>query len=231
MTSKMNILVKRFLHITMALALGLAPAASRAADGSSLKPPPGARAAIVMFEDLECPDCARAYPVVWEAAKNHNIPVVLHDFPLQQHPWSFDAAVFARYFDTKSEKLGDDFRGYIFKNQNQIDKSNLHQYVQKFADDNKTPLPFVVDPDGQLKAKILADRQMGTQIGLQHTPTIFVVGNGGPATPAVEVEDRTKLDQIIEDMLQKSPAPAAKKPATKKNAPTHPKKASAQFTK
>src|SRR5947209_13378573 len=115
---------------------------SFAADASSLKPPPGAKVALVMFEDLECPDCARAYPVVWEAAKKHNIPVVLHDFPLQQHPWSFDAAVFARYFDSKSEKLGDDFRGYIFKNQNQIDKSNLRQYVQKFADDNKTPLPF-----------------------------------------------------------------------------------------
>ena len=219
MTSKMNTLAKRFIYIAAGLALALAPMASRGADGSQLKPPPGSRVAIVMFEDLECPDCARAYPVVWEAAKKHNIPVVLHDFPLQQHPWSFDAAVFARYFDTKSEKLGDDFRGYIFKNQPQIDKSNLHQYVQKFADDNKTPLPFVVDPDGQLKAKILADRQMGTQIGLQHTPTIFVVGNGGAATPAVEVEDRTKLDQIIEDMLQKAPAaPAAKKPAAKKAA-------------
>jgi protein-disulfide isomerase len=217
MTSKMNILAKRFIHIAAALALALAPAASRAADGSQLKPPPGARVAIVMFEDLECPDCARAYPVVWESAKKYNIPVVLHDFPLNQHPWSFDAAVFARYFDTKSEKLGDDFRGYIFQNQQMIDKGNLRQYVDKFANDNKTPIPFVLDPDGQFKAKILADRQMGTQIGLQHTPTIFVVGNGGPATPAVEVEDRTKLDQIIEDMLAKAPAaPAAKKPAAKK---------------
>src|SRR5438445_9372608 len=128
----MNTFLKGFIHITAGLALALAPAASRAADGSSLKPPPGARAAIVMFEDLECPDCARAYPVVWEAAKKHNIPVVLHDFPLQQHPCSFDAAVFARYFDTKSEKLGDDFRAYIFKNQSLIDKSNLRQYVDKF---------------------------------------------------------------------------------------------------
>jgi protein-disulfide isomerase len=216
MTSKMNIFVKRFIHIAAALTLALAPAASRAADGSQLKPPPGARAAIVMFEDLECPDCARAYPVVWEAAKKYNIPVVLHDFPLNQHPWSFDAAVYARYFDSKSEKLGDDFRGYIFKNQPQIDKSNLRQYVEKFASDNKTPIPFVLDPDGQFKTKILADRQMGTQMGLQHTPTIFVVGSGGAATPTVEVEDRTKLDQIIEDTLQKSPAAPAKKAVPKK---------------
>ncbi|HWS17966.1 MAG TPA: thioredoxin domain-containing protein [Candidatus Elarobacter sp.] len=213
----MNKLAKRFVYIAAWLAIALSPAASRAADGSSLKPPPGARVAIVVFEDLECPDCARAYPVIWDAARKYNIPVVLHDFPLQMHPWSFDAAVFARYFDTKSEKLGDDFRGYIFQNQTQIDKQNLRQWADKFASTNNSPIPFVLDPDGQFKNKIQADRQMGNQIGLQHTPTIFVVGNGGAATPAVEVEDRTKLGQIIEDMLQKAPAaPAAKKPAAKK---------------
>jgi protein-disulfide isomerase len=213
----MNNLAKRFVHMVAGLAIALAPLASHAADGSSLKPPPGARVAIVVFEDLECPDCARAYPVIWDAARKYNIPVVLHDFPLQMHPWSFDAAVFARYFDTKSEKLGDDFRGYIFQNQPQIDKQNLRQWADKFASTNNSPIPFVLDPDGQFKNKIQADRQMGNQIGLQHTPTIFVVGNGGAATPAVEVEDRTKLGQIIEDMLQKAPAaPAAKKPAAKK---------------
>ena len=187
--------------------------AAPAADTSSLKPPPGARVAIVMFEDLECPDCARAYPMVWETAKAHKVPVVLHDFPLSQHPWSFDAAVFARFFDTKSEKLGNDFRGYIFGNQPQITKGNLRQYVEKFANDNKTPLPFAIDSDGKLKDKVIADRDLGTQIGLQHTPTIFVVGNA----PAVEVQDRAQLGQIVEDMLQKSPAAKAPaKPGTTK---------------
>ena len=157
-----------------------------------------------------------------DAAKKHSIPVVLRDFPLSGHPWSFDAAVFARYFDTKSEKLGDDFRGYIFQNQPQITKQNLRQYVDKFGSDNKSPLPFVVDPDGKLKEKVLADRQVGTEIGLQHTPTIFVIGNGGAATPAVEVEDRSKLDQIIEDMLAKAaPAKAAPKKAAPKTAATN----------
>jgi len=215
----MNKLAKRFIHIaaTLALALALTPAASRAADGSQLKPPPGARVAIVVFEDLECPSCATAYPMVWEAAKSHNVPVMLRDFPLEKHPWSFDAAVFARYFDTKSQKLGEDFRGYIYKNQTQIDKQNLRQYVDKFANDNKTPIPFVLDPDGQLKAKIIADRTLGNQIGLQHTPTIFVIGNGGPATPPIEIDDYSKIGQAVEEMLQKAPAPApAKKAPTKK---------------
>ena len=216
----MNRLITHFFRTAALLAIVMSSAASFAADGSSLKPPPGARVAIVVFEDMECPDCARAFPVLHEAGKKHNIPVVPRDFPLSMHPWSFDAAVFARYFDTKSTKLGEDFRAYIFENQPQITKQNLRQYADKFANDNKSPLPFAVDPEGKLKEKIIADRDLGTQIGLQHTPTIFVIGNGGAATPAVEVEDRTKLDQIIEDMLAKTtPAKAAPKKGTAKKAP------------
>src|SRR5947209_9635814 len=101
---------------------------SFAADASSLKPPPGAKVAIVMFEDLECPDCSRAYPVVWENANAHKVPVVLHDYPLPMHKWSFDAAVWARYFDTKDTKtqnVGNEFRRFIFANQQQITKTNL----------------------------------------------------------------------------------------------------------
>jgi protein-disulfide isomerase len=218
----MNRLIQTFAYIAAGLALAVSPLLSFGADGSSLKPPPGARVAIVVFEDLECPQCAFAYPDVWDVSKRYNVPVVLHDYPLSSHPWSFDAALFARYFDTRSQKLGDDFRGYIFKNQPQIDKQNLRQYVDKFANDNKAPIPFVLDPDGQLKAKILADRDLGNKIGLQHTPTIFVIGNGGAATPAVEVDDRSKLGGIIEDMLKKAPPAAgktgSKKPAAKKTA-------------
>ena len=214
----MNKLAKNFFHIALWLAIAVFPVASFGADGSSLKPPPGARVAIVVFEDLECPSCATAYPMVWQAAKAHNVPVMLRDFPLDKHPWSFDAAVFARYFDTKSQKLGEDFRGYIYKNQPQIDKQNLRQYVDKFANDNKTPIPFVLDPDGQLKAKIIADRTLGTQIGLQHTPTIFVIGNGGAATPPVEIDDYSKIGQVVEDMLQKAPAAAPAKKAPSKKA-------------
>jgi protein-disulfide isomerase len=216
----MNKLAKIFFHIAAWLAIAVFPIASFGADGSSLKPPPGARVAIVVFEDLECPSCATAYPMVWEAAKAHNVPVMLRDFPLAKHPWSFDAAVFARYFDTKSQKLGEDFRGYIYKNQTQIDKQNLRQYVDKFANDNKTPIPFVLDPDGQLKAKIIADRDLGTQIGLQHTPTIFVIGNGGPATPPIEIDDYSKIGQAVEEMLQKAPAAAPVKKTTPKKATT-----------
>ena len=62
-------------------------------DPAALKPPAGARVAIVEFDDMECPDCARANPLLKEAAAKYHIPWVRHDFPLRQHAWSFQAAV------------------------------------------------------------------------------------------------------------------------------------------
>ncbi|HYX53057.1 MAG TPA: thioredoxin domain-containing protein [Candidatus Limnocylindrales bacterium] len=209
--------IAAFVAAVMIFAALSGPA--HAADASSLKPPPGARVAVVVFEDLECPDCARAYPPVWEVAKAHKVPVVLHDFPLPRHPWSFDAAVWARYFDTKDTKtqqVGNDFRGYIYSNQPQITRENLNQFVQKFGDEHNLPVPAEKDPDGNLSAKVKEDYALGQRIGLEHTPTIFVVGNGGASTPFVEVVDRDKLSQIIEDMLKKAGPPTPGKKTVQK---------------
>jgi hypothetical protein len=185
-------------------------------DAPALKPPPGAKVAIVMFEDMECPSCALNYPVVEEAGRTHNVPVVLRDFPLgAAHPWSFDAAVWARFFDTKSDALGHEFRAYIFKNQPQIIPGNLRQYVQKFADENHVPLPFASDPEGKLKAKVQADRDLGISLGIKQTPTIFVVSN----TESTQVDTLDHLSQIVEEMQKKvAPATPAKSAAKKKTA-------------
>lgn len=213
----MNWRLRSVLALCAILALSLA---GFSADGSSLKPPAGAKVAIVMFEDMECPQCARTFPMVHEVGKAHNVPVVFYDFPLgNSHPWSFAAAVDARFFENKSAKLGDDFRGYIFQNQPQITPGNLQQYVQKFADDNKVPLPFAIDPQGKLKEAVEKDRTLGQHCSLQHTPTIFVVTNGGVSPSYVEVEDTSQLSQVVEDMQKKvGPATPAHRASTKASA-------------
>jgi len=175
-------------------------------DTSMLRPPKGAKAAIIVFEDLECPDCARAAPLLHDAAKQYNIPLVQYDFPLPQHPWSFEAAVNARYFDTKSAKLGDEYRLYIFRNQAYITKQSLRGYTEKFAEQNRVTLPFVVDPNGELAAKVKADYQLGQRLPVDHTPTIYVVSNTARGTPFVEVVDRSQLYQLIEQVLKQADA-------------------------
>jgi protein-disulfide isomerase len=173
-------------------------------DTSMLKPPKGAKVAIVVFEDLECPQCARAAPMLHEAAKKYNVPLVQYDFPLRQHPWSYEAAVNARYFDSKSPKLGDEYKLYIFANQNSITKQNLRGITEKWASDHGMTLPFVVDPQGQLSAKVDAERQMGERIPLDHTPTIYIVTDSGHGPTAMEVSDLNQLYQRLDEAVKEA---------------------------
>jgi len=166
----------------------------------ALRPPKGASVAIVIFEDLECPDCARAAPLLEEAARTYKIPVVRHDFPLPMHPWAYDAAILARYFDTHSKAMGNEFRDTVFKHQIEITKETLRPFAEKFAAAHKIDLPFVVDPDGKFAKLIEADRAAGNQLNLQHTPTLYVVSNKHTGTPFVEVVDRNQLFQLIDTM-------------------------------
>ena len=178
------------------------PATTPVHDTSALKPPAGAKVAIVEFEDLECPDCSRANPLLMEASAKYGIPWVRHDFPLPQHNWSFQAAVNARFFDTKSAKLGNDYRDYIFANQISIETiGDLNHWTQRFAAAHSVQLPFAVDPMGKLAGLVKADRDLGQRIGIEHTPTIWVVTNGVHAPPFVEVVDRSKLYQLIDQAL------------------------------
>ena len=167
-----------------------------------LKPPKGASVAIVIFEDLECPDCARAAPLVAEASRTYKIPLVRHDYPLPMHPWAYDAAILARYFDTHSKAMGNEFRDTVFRHQLEITKETLRSFAEKFAAAHKVELPFVVDPEGKLAKLVEADRDLGKQLDLQHTPTLYIVSTKHAGTPFVEVVDRSQLFQQI-DMMKK----------------------------
>jgi protein-disulfide isomerase len=166
----------------------------------ALRPPAGTQVAIVAFEDLECPDCRRAHPMLEEAARTHSIAFVVRDFPLPFHEWSFDAAVTARYFDSRSKDLGSQYRDYIFQNQPQITKDNLRSYSERFAAQNKIDLRTTVDPDGKFAAQVTADRDLGKSLNVTHTPTIYVVSAKTQGSPFIEVIDRSQLDQLIEVM-------------------------------
>jgi len=188
--------MKRLLPLILALLSSTAPAQ----DPSLLRPPKGATVALVVFQDLQCPKCRTDAPLEEQAAKAHNIPLVRRDFPLPMHNWSFNAAVLALYFDTQGKDLGNEFRDYIFQHQPEITPDNLQSFAQKFADEHKVQLPFVVDPQGKLAAMVNADKELGRKVGIQHTPTIYVVSSRNPARPFVEVTDDKQLFQLIEAM-------------------------------
>jgi protein-disulfide isomerase len=191
--------LSRNRHIVLSLlALVSAVALYAAADeavNAALRPPKGAQVAIVVFEDLQCPQCRRVAPILEQAAKTYKIPLVRHDFPLPMHNWSYEAAVMARYFDETSKALGDEFRDYIFSNQLEINPQNLRGYAEKFASEHKIGLPFVFDPQGKFAAEVNTDRDVGKAIKLDHTPTLYIVSNHHTGKPYVEVDPR-QIDQL-----------------------------------
>ncbi len=183
------------------LALGLlglgASEVHAAADGSQLALPPGATVAIVVFEDLQCPDCARAHPGLMAASKASDVPLVIHDFPITRHVWAFPAAVLARYFTSQSPALGVEFRSFIFENQKEITPDNLREFGDRFAAEHKLQLPPDIDPDGKLQALVQADFDLGKQIHLEYVPLMFVIGPGLGASNFVEVMDPAEIGDVV----------------------------------
>lgn len=196
---------------TLAFVLALAPSArgqfsnpestaTPVHNAAVLRPPAGARVAIIEFEDLECPDCGHANPLVKEAVEKYRIPWMRHDFPLPFHVWSFEAAVDARWFDTHSQRLGDEFRDALYSAQPTIQsEQDLHAFAVDFAQRHKLPFPSAIDPRGYLAQLVKGDYELGRSIGVQHTPTIWVVTERASGSPLVEVIDRSRLFTLIEE--------------------------------
>jgi len=178
-------------------------------DTSMLKPPAGAKVAIYKFEDLECPACGHAYPIVHAAADRYKIPIVRHDFPLKMHIWSLDAAITARYLQDKvSPAVAEEFRGAVFASQASIaSKEDLSNFTRRFFQSHKLNQPFVIDPAGLFAAEVNADYTLGERIGITQTPTIWVVSQKN----WVQVTDVNQLYATIDTMEAQV---AASTPAT-----------------
>lgn len=147
-------------------------------DSSVLKPPPGAKIALVEFMDLECPVCGHYNPIIEGAVAKYKLPWIHYSFPLPEHNWSFPAAVNAQWFQAKSYDLGNEYRNFIFANQFNIEtKSDLETWTQKFAAQHKIALPFAIDPQGIYTAKVKADVALGDRMGIYYTPTLWIVTN------------------------------------------------------
>lgn len=212
------------LALALVATLALRAQTHTTAMNNILRPPAGAKVALIEFADLQCPDCANAGPLLEEASRTYKIPLIVYDFPLPQHPWSNEAAVFAHYLrsvSTKANNLEMKYRLFIYRNQSAITLQNLRTYVDKFAAENKISIPFAVDPQGKFAASVRADKAKGVAINIQHTPTIYVVSAKRTGAPFVEVVNRNNLYAMIDDMLAETKSlpsePADNTTASKKS--------------
>jgi protein-disulfide isomerase len=172
-----------------------------------LHPVDGAKVTIIFFEDLQCPYCADANPVVLHAAEKFGVPVRRVDFPLPKHAWAFPAAVDARWFDARTPSLGLAFRIAIMDSQKLIHTpDDVQAFAAKFALDHEIVFPAAtaVDPDGALTKLVKDDVAFGHSVGIVHTPTIWIVSTKSAGTPLIEEVNDTLVAQRIAAALKES---------------------------
>ncbi len=182
---------------------------------SMLVPPPGAKVALIEWEDMECPACAHAFPFVQMAVQHYHIPYIHYDFHIPGHPWSHQASIFARYLQDKvSPEMATEYRREVFASQYNIESpDDLNRFTQAFFARHGKQLPFLIDPTGQLDREVDADDALGLKLGLIETPTIII------ATPKawIQVKDISDLYQAIDEAeaMVGGSAPAHHKTAAK----------------
>jgi len=196
--------MKRLLMFGLLAAFGVAGAQAQTAVGgqvthftntSMLKPPVGDRIAVIEWEDLECPACAHAFPIVHDAVKHYSIPLVRYDFMIPGHIWSKQAEIDARFMqDSYGMDYATEYRREVFASQYKIaSQDDLNKFTLQFlAEHGNKQLPFVMDP--RYLKEVQADNDLGLKLGLHETPTIIVV----TAREWIQVRDVMQLYQAID---------------------------------
>ena len=221
-------LYRRLAAVVLLAPLSLPALAQRSAppgsgetfkDTSMLKPPAGAKIAIIEWQDLTCPNCAHAFPIVHAAAAHYKIPLIQHDFLLGgEHTVLGDkeAAIWVRYLQDKvSPAMADQYRGAVFAAQSGISsKDDMANFTRRFFQSHHLQLPFVPDPSGELTKEVMMDNALGEKLGVRNTACIIV------CTPRewVHVTDISQLYQTIDELEARANAGGSQPAHTKKKA-------------
>ncbi len=146
-------------------------------DTTVLRPPAGSKVAMIVFEDLGCPACAKAHPFEIEAVGQTHVTLLRYDFPIESHVWTFEGAVCARYIQhTFGPELAEEFRSTVFKSQSMISsEDDIREFTSKWLLKRGKKMPAVLDPGGKLAKEVTADRELGLKLNVEWTPTVVVV--------------------------------------------------------
>jgi protein-disulfide isomerase len=159
----------------------------------------------VIYEDLQCPDCAAFRRMMDEKLLRQyagKVAFVHRDFPLVKHAWARRAAIAARFFTDRKPELGLEYRRYAMASQEVTSDANFNLRLADFAKAHD------IDPDAAVAALSNAhyaelveqDYQDGVSRGVVHTPTVFV--NGRPFIETFTFEEISKgIDQALADAI------------------------------
>ncbi len=135
---------------------------------------PQAKVYLVEFSDFECPACLAAKPTVDAivAAHKDNLLYVYRNFPLDQHPFSHQAAQAAEAAGVQGKYW--EMYDLLFANQDKFSDTEFTDLAKQL---NLDMTKFDADmKNTTLTNRILDDIAAGTRFGVDATPTFFLNG-------------------------------------------------------
>ena len=180
--------------------------------GRPFRGPENAPATVVVFDDFECPFCARMYVTLINEAMNQyrgRVKVVMKDFPLiEAHPWAMRAAVDAHCLADQSLPAYWDFSDYVHTHQPEV--------LEKFRASNGGPaaIDALAREFGEKRAlksdqlqaclahqeetQVQASMAEGKSLGVSATPTLFINGQEVEGVLS-DTSLRTLLDRTLQE--------------------------------
>ncbi len=161
---------------------------------------------VIIFEDLQCPDCAAFQSMIeTQLLPRYGSQVRFEhrNFPLAKHAWARRAAIAARFFEKTMPGLGLEFRKYALSHRSEITPDNFNGHLARFARARGTDPASALQSlaDSQLSELVDQDIQEGVARGITRTPTVFVNGNTFIETIAFE-----SVAAAIDSVLAVTPA-------------------------
>lgn len=150
---------------------------------------------VLIYEDLQCPDCADFRTMLDQQLLPRYAATVRfehRDFPLAKHAWARKAAIAARFFEEAQPGLGIAYRKYALANLRAINVDNFNAVLSEFARGHGLDPAQAVAALGNetLATLVEKDYQEGVARGIAKTPTVLV--NGKPSIETFAFEDIAK---------------------------------------
>ena len=147
---------------------------------------------VLIYEDLQCPDCAdfrRVLDTQLLPRYSATVRFEHRDFPLAKHAWARTAAIAARFFEETRPGLGLEYRKYTMGHQPEINADNFNDQLSLFAREHGVDPSKAVAAlaDQRLAGQVEKDFEEGTARGIAHTPTVLV--NGKPFIETFSFEE------------------------------------------
>jgi len=150
------------------------PAASRVEfrPDDPLKGPKVAKVTVVEFSDFQCPFCSRVNPTLKQLTDTYpkDVRIVWKHQPLPFHPQAMPAASAAEAAREQGKFW--QMHDLMFENQQSLAPGQYEQWATKIGLD---PKKFqAASASEKTKARIQEDMQLGSKVGANGTPTLFV---------------------------------------------------------